>query len=252
MQVSILSLLIWFTGCCFGSFLMVIGLRVPVHQSIIFPRSHCPTCHQTLRFFELIPIFSYLVQKGRCRNCQQTISISHPLAEALTGFIFLYLFYTYLFFPKEGLFIIGLVSFGLIFIISDIYYQLLPDRVMIFFFLWVFLGRLVIHPYPFSFYFFSGMGFFSFFYLLYQFSSIPIGGGDIKLFGIIGLLLGYNLTLIAIMIACLSALLVNFPLVVSKRITYKHPIPFAPFIFFGSFLTYFFQDTVTTWFMLSY
>lgn len=252
MQLGSLFLLVWFTGCCFGSFLMVIGLRVPVHQSIVFPRSHCPTCHQTLRFFELIPILSYLVQKGRCRNCQQPISISHPLAEALTGFIFLYLFYTYLFFPKEGLFIIGLVSFGLIFIISDIYYQLLPDRVMIFFFLWVFLGRLVIHPYPFSFYFFSGMGFFSFFYLLYQFSSIPIGGGDIKLFGIIGLLLGYNLTLIAIMIACFSALLVNFPLVVSKRITYKHPIPFAPFIFFGSFLTYIFQDTVTTWFMLSY
>jgi len=100
MQTGILFLLIWFTGCCFGSFLMVIGLRVPVHQSIVFPRSHCPHCHSTLHFFELIPILSYLIQRGRCRNCQQHISISHPLAEALTGFIFLYIFYTYLFFCK--------------------------------------------------------------------------------------------------------------------------------------------------------
>ncbi|WP_051910388.1 prepilin peptidase [Carnobacterium pleistocenium] len=250
MQVLILYLLIWFTGGCFGSFLMVVGLRVPIHQSIVFPRSHCSTCHRTLRFYELIPILSYLIQKGRCRNCQQRISILHPLAEALTGFIFLYTFHTYLFFPKEGLFIIGFISFGIIFIISDIYYQLLPDRLILFFFLWVFLGRLVIHPFPFSIYLFSGFGFFSFFYLLYQFSSTPIGGGDIKLFGIIGLLLGYDLTLVAIMIACLSALLFSFPLLVSKRITSKHPIPFAPFIFFGTILTYFSQDIVTTWFML--
>jgi len=251
MQTGILFLLIWFTGCCFGSFLMVIGLRVPVHQSIVFPRSHCPHCHSTLHFFELIPILSYLIQRGRCRNCQQHISISHPLAEALTGFIFLYIFYTYLFFPKEGLFIIGLVSFSLIFIISDLYYQLLPDRLMIFFFLWVFLGRLVIHPHPFNFYLFSGIGFFSFFYLLYQFSSTPIGGGDVKLLGVIGMLLGYDLTLIAIMIACLSAFLVSFPLVISKKINYGHFIPFAPFIFFGSFSAYFLQDIFNTWFIMS-
>lgn len=246
MQLGSLFLLIWFTGCCLGSFLMVIGLRVPLHQSIVFPRSHCPNCHRSLRFFELIPIFSYLIQKGRCRNCQQVISIVHPIVEALTGFIFLYTFHAYLFLPAEGLFIIGVVSFSLIFIISDSYYQLLPDRLMILFFLWVFLGRLVIHPYPFSFYFFSGLGFFSFFYLLYQFSSTTIGGGDVKLLGIIGLLLGYNMTMMAIMIACLSALLISFSLVFSKKISYKHPIPFAPFIFFGTFSVYFLQDVLMT------
>lgn len=251
MQTGILFLLIWFTGCCFGSFLMVIGLRVPVHQSIVVPRSHCPNCHSTLHFFELVPILSYLIQRGRCRHCQQHISILHPLAEVLSGSIFLYTFYTYLFFPKEGLFIIGLVSFGIIFIISDLYYQLLPDRLMVLFFLWVFLGRLVIHPHPFNFYLFSGIGFFSFFYLLYQFSSTSIGGGDVKLLGIIGMLLGYDLTLIAIMIACLSALLVNFPLVLSKKNNYRNVIPFAPFIFWGSFTAYFLQDIFNTWFIMS-
>lgn len=247
MQTGIVFLLIWFTGCCFGSFLMVIGLRVPAHQSIVFPRSHCSDCHQTLRFFELIPIVSYLIQKGRCRNCQHRISIWHPLAEAMIGSLFLYAFSTYVFLPVKGLFFIGVVSFSLIFIISDLYYQLLPDRLMILFFLWVFLGRLAIHPYPFSFYFFSGVGFFSFFYLLYQFSSIPIGGGDVKLFGIIGLLLGYHLTLVAIMIACLSALLINLPLMIRKKIAFKQPIPFAPFIFLGTFSTYFLQNILTDW-----
>lgn len=250
MQTSILFLLIWFTGCCFGSFLMVVGLRVPIHQSIVFPRSHCPNCQQTLQVFELIPILSYVNQKGRCRNCKQPISILYPLAEAFTGAIFLATFLTFLYSPTEGLFVIGIISFSLIFIITDICYQLLPDRLMLFFLLWVFLGRLAIHPHPFSSYLFSGFGFFCFFYLLYQFSSTPIGGGDVKLFGIIGLLLGYNLTLIAIMIACFLALLIHFPLVVSKKIPYKHPIPFAPFIFLGTFSTYFLQDFFTTWLLM--
>lgn len=247
MQTGILFSLIWFTGCCFGSFLMVIGLRVPIHQSIVSPRSHCPNCHQTLHSFELIPILSYVIQKGRCRNCKQSIPILYPLTEALTGAIFLHTFLAYLHSPTEGLFIIGIVSFSLIFIIADICYQLLPDRLMLFFFLWVFLGRLVIHPYPFTSYLFSGLGFFCFFYLLYQLSSTPIGGGDVKLFGIIGMLLGYKLTLIAIMTACFLALLIHFPLLLSKKITYKHPIPFAPFIFFGTFSAYFLQDFFTAW-----
>lgn len=250
METGILFFLIWFTGCCLGSFLMVIGLRVPVHQSIIFPRSHCQNCHQTLHFFELLPILSYAIQKGRCRNCQQNISILHPLFEALTGFVFLYIFYTYLFFPAEGVFIIGVVSFSLIFIISDIYYQLLPDSLMILFFLWVFLGRLAIHPYPFSFYLLSGIGFFCFLYLFYQFSSASIGGGDVKLLSIIAVLLGFNLTLVAVVIACLSALLIHIPLVLSRKLNSKHPIPFAPFIFLGTFSAYFLQDVFIKWFML--
>ena len=135
MQTSILFLLIWFTGCCFGSFLMVVGLRVPIHQSIVFPRSHCPNCQQTLQVFELIPILSYVNQKGRCRNCKQPISILYPLAEAFTGAIFLATFLTFLYSPTEGLFVIGIISFSLIFIITDICYQLLPDRIMLFFLL---------------------------------------------------------------------------------------------------------------------
>lgn len=242
MLIGSLSLLIWFTGCCLGSFLMVIGSRVPIHQSIVFPRSHCTNCHHTLHIFELIPILSYLIQKGVCRDCQQKISILYPLVEFFMGFVFLFIFSTYLYFPAEGLFITGIVAFSLIFIVSDIYYQLLPNNLMLPFFLWVFLGRLVIHPYPISFYIFSGLGFFSFFYLFYQLSSTPIGGGDVKLLGIIGLLLGYHSSLVALLFASLSAILVCLPLMFSKRISYNHPIPFAPFIFLGTFIAYCLQD----------
>lgn len=238
MLISSLSLLIWFTGCCLGSFFMVIGSRVPIHQSIVFPRSHCTNCQHTLSIFELIPILSYLIQKGRCRDCQQKISVFYPLVELFMGFVFLFIFSTHLFFPAEGLFITGIVAFGLIFLISDSYYQLLPNNLMSLFFLWVFLGRLVIHPYPISFYLFSGLGFFSFFYLVYHFSAIPIGGGDVKLLGIIALLLGYHSSIVALLFASLSAILVYLPLMFSKKISYHHPIPFAPFIFLGTFIAY--------------
>lgn len=238
MLISSLSLLVWFTGCCLGSFLMVIGSRVPMHQSIVFPRSHCTNCHHTLPISELVPILSYLIQKGRCRNCQQKISIFYPLVELFMGFVSLFIFSTYLFSPVEGLFVTGIVSFSLIFIISDSCYQLLPDNLMRLFFLWVFLGRLIIHPYPISFYIFSGLGFFSFFYLVYHFSSTPIGGGDVNLLGIIALLLGYHSSLIALLFASLSAILVYLPLMFSKKISYSYPIPFAPFIFLGIFIAY--------------
>lgn len=238
MLIGSLSLLIWFTGCCLGSFLMVIGTRVPIHQSIVYPRSHCTNCHHTLHIFELIPILSYLIQKGRCRDCQQKISILYPLTELFMGFIFLFVFSTYLSFPVEGVFITGIVAFGLIFIISDSYYQLLPNNLMSLFFLWVLLGRLIIHPYPISFYVFSGLGFFSFFYLVYHFSSTPVGGGDVKLFGIIALLLGYHSSLVALLFASVSAILVYLPLILSKKVSCEHPIPFAPFIFLGTFIAY--------------
>lgn len=241
MLTSCLYLLIWFTGCCLGSFLMVIGSRMPIHQSIVFPRSHCTNCHHTLPIFELIPVLSFLMQKGRCRSCQQKISILYPLVELLMGFVFLFIFFTYLPFPTEGLFITGIVAFGLIFIVSDSCYQLLPDNLMYLFLLWVLLGRLAIHPHPISFYVFSGLGFFSFFYLVYQVSSTPIGGGDVKLLGIIALLLGYHLSLVALLFASLSAILVCYPLMFSKKLSYDHPIPFAPFIFLGTFVAYYLQ-----------
>ena len=238
MLIGSLFLLVWFTGCCLGSFLMVIGTRVPIHQSIVFPRSHCTNCHHTLSIFELIPILSYLIQKGRCHDCQQKISILYPLVELFMGFAFLFIFSTYLSFPIEGLFITGIVAFGLIFIISDSYYQLLPNELMSLFFLWVFLGRLVIYPYLISFYIFSGLGFFSFFYLVYHFSSTPIGGGDVKLLGIIALLLGYHSSIVALLFASMSAILVYLPIMFNKTISYNYPIPFAPFIFLGTFIAY--------------
>jgi len=84
-------------GAIIGSFLNVVILRVPNNKSIIKPRSNCPNCKHLIPFYYNIPIISYLLLKGRCANCQETISTQYILVEIITGFIFYYTFITFSF-----------------------------------------------------------------------------------------------------------------------------------------------------------
>ena len=76
-------------GLCVGSFLNVVICRVPNKKSISFPGSHCPSCNRRLKFFDLIPVFSWILLLGRCRYCLKAINIRYPLVEALTSFLFI-------------------------------------------------------------------------------------------------------------------------------------------------------------------
>jgi len=82
-------------GLVFGSFFNVVGLRVPNHESIVFPSSHCPHCHHKLRWFENIPLFSFFFLKGKCRSCKRKISWIYPIFEAVTGVLFAFSFYQF-------------------------------------------------------------------------------------------------------------------------------------------------------------
>ncbi|MFS7423619.1 A24 family peptidase [Carnobacterium maltaromaticum] len=126
--------LLWFVGCCLGSFFMVIGTRIPIHQSIIVPRSHCPNCQIPLHPYQLVPLISYFVQKGRCVTCRIKIPFLYPIIEGLSGFCYLVAYLSFGHSPTQFRIILLLISFSLIFIVSDIFYQLLPDSVMFCFF----------------------------------------------------------------------------------------------------------------------
>ena len=119
-------------GAIFGSFYYVVAYRIPKGESIIYPSSHCPNCNHKLGPLELIPIFSYLFQLGKCKNCKQKISIFYPLFEIACGLLF---GFSYLLNGLDwNLFIcITFVSMIMIVILSDYYYMIIPDSVLIVF-----------------------------------------------------------------------------------------------------------------------
>lgn len=236
MDQFVLFFLTWMIGACFGSFFMVVGLRVPIRQSIVFPRSTCSNCTHILETFDLIPLFSYLIQKGHCRHCHAKISFFYPLIELLTGLLFVLAFFRFDQQPKELISIFLLISFGIIFIISDLRYFLLPDSLMSLFFSATMIIRLWFHPLSLSYYLKSGLAFFLFFYFFYYFMNDKIGGGDVKIFGVLGLFFGFESTLLILFIACLTSLLTSLILFYFKKISKQTPLPFAPFIFLGSFI----------------
>ena len=131
-MVVIYSIVVFIYGLLFGSFFNVVGYRLPNGLSIIKPGSFCPKCNHSLKWYELIPVFSFIIQKGKCRKCGCRISLFYPLIELLTGILFLI---SYLVFGFSIEFILSILisSFLVIVIVSDFSYLVIPDEVTIFF-----------------------------------------------------------------------------------------------------------------------
>ena len=129
MEIIVFSILIFIIGICFGSFYNVVGYRLPNNMSIVYPNSHCPNCNHELKKRELIPIFSYLFQKGKCANCGCKISCFYPIFEFVTGVLFVLSYLSYKDVYPEILNIIYACVFSssiIIIIISDIKYMIIP------------------------------------------------------------------------------------------------------------------------------
>ena len=129
------NFLIFFIGCCFGSFINVLIYRLPIKESILFPRSHCTKCKYKLNWYENIPILSWVALKGKCRSCKEKISSSYPIIETITGLLFLFNNYSmssrFFIDSQELATICGwfFISILLTMSILDIKYLWLPDSV---------------------------------------------------------------------------------------------------------------------------
>src|SRR5690625_2812278 len=130
-------------GLVLGSFYNVVGLRLPKAESIISPPSHCPSCKNRLSPIELIPVFSYVFQRGKCKHCETKIHVKYPFFEALTAFLFVLSFY-YVGFQFELIIALLFMSLCIIITISDIHYQIISNKVLLFFAITIGILRLVI------------------------------------------------------------------------------------------------------------
>lgn len=239
-------------GTIFGSFFQVVGERLPNEQSIVKPSSHCPKCMHKLGPLELIPIFSYLIQKGRCKHCHSKIPKLCPIFEAFSGLLFML---AYLSFDLSLELIISLlfISMLLIIYVSDCAYMIICDEVLIVFTILIGIAKLFINGYTDVFSsLLNGLIAFGFMYLLkllgnFMFKKESMGDGDIKLMFVFGFVLGWQMAIISIFIGSIVGLPISLYIAMSKK---EHIIPFGPFLNTGALIILLLHLDVAT--ILSY
>lgn len=240
-------------GMVVGSFLNVCICRMPKNESIVSPPSHCPGCSYQIRWYDNIPLVSYLLLRGKCRGCGAHISLQYPLVELLNGILALFLFLRFgptLAFAALFLFCSALVVITFI----DIEHQIIPDEIslpgiavgfVLSFFLkghtWLnsLLGILL------------GGG--SLLLVAYAYQRLTgkegMGGGDIKLLAMMGAFLGWKAVPFIILASSLVGSLVGISLMLIQKKDSKLAIPFGPYLAFGAVLYVFYGKPLIQWYL---
>ncbi len=232
-------------GTVLGSFYNVVGYRLPKNESLITPSSHCPNCNHKLGPSELIPILSYVFQRGKCKNCKQKISLFYPVFELATGLLFAA---SYIIFGYNIDFILSItfISILLIVIISDYQTMIIPDEVLIVGGILLVIELIIKNGLNVWVNILNGLIAFIIMYLIkklgdFLFKKESMGGGDIKLMSLFGLVLGWQLSIISIFIASF----IGLP--ISLYILYKNKsdiIPFGPFLSISAIILWLLQINI--------
>ena len=225
-------------GCVMGSFYHLVATRLSLDESIVFPSSHCPKCNHKLKWYENIPIFSYIFLKGKCSECGSSIGLSYLVVEVITGLLFSACFHS---FKLSFDLVIALifVSALIIIIISDIEYMIILDEVlMVSTLLIVVLDLIFLGISETAMHIYSGVGAFMTIYAIKilgdkAFKKESLGGGDIKLMFLFGLVIGYPMSVCTIFLATFIAFPIALFILLSDR---ENIIPFGPFLSMSAIL----------------
>nr|WP_106784530.1 A24 family peptidase [Lysinibacillus timonensis] len=247
MEYSI-TILAFLFGMIFGSFFNVVGLRVPLKMSVAYPPSHCTKCMHRLNALDLVPIFSYLFLKGKCRYCGTKVSPVYLMTELATGFLFAFAYWHFRFTPELAVALV-FISLLAIIVVTDIAYMLIPDKVLLFFLPLLIVGRIFSPSEPWWDSLLGPVVGFTILFLVALLSKGGMGGGDIKLFFLIGLTLGTAGTLVTLFFASVIGLIVGFILLKVRGQDRKQPIPFGPSIAIAALIVYFYGDIIIEWYI---
>lgn len=238
---SILYTYIFILGAVLGSFYNVVGMRIPIKQSIAYPGSACPICNKKLTALELIPIFSYLFQNGKCKNCKTSISPLYPSIELVTAILFT-ISPMLVGWSKELILAWSLISLCMIVTVSDLKYMIIPDKVNLFFLVLFTVERVFIPTDP---WYDPVIGFLVgglVPLVVILVSRGGMGGGDMKLLAVFGIVLGWKLVLLSFFLATLVGTIVGFLGMMTGSVKKGKPFPFGPFLVVGALLSYFFGN----------
>lgn len=239
-----MAVLIFFIGAIMGSFYLVIGTRLPKGENVLTSRSRCDSCGKNLKWYNLIPIFSYVFQRGKCTFCHKKIASEHLIVELATGLLFLF---TYYYLPIGYHFYVGLIISSLLIIIfvSDFKYMIILDSPLIISGILIIILKLIFYGTKATLIsIVSGIALFCVMLLLFQlgkllFKKEALGGGDIKLSFIIGLILDFRLGLTAIILSTFIAL--PYALA-SLEIKKNNEFPYGPFLAGSLFIVFYHYD----------
>lgn len=252
--------IVFILGLVIGSFLNVCIYRIPKKEDIVAGRSHCMNCKETLKWYDMVPVFSFMFLKGKCRFCKSKLSMQYPIIEFLNGLLYVIVFYVY---GWDTTFIIllnivycmaisvlvvisvidyrtftipevlnkTLLVFALIATIINYFGQDMSSKVLIehiigFFIVSIFLALV--------FYISKGKG---------------IGGGDVKLMATAGLLLGWKLILLAFILGCLFASIIHLGKMFIKNA--DRTLAFGPYLSAGIIVSLLFGTDIINWYITS-
>lgn len=233
-----LEIMIFLIGAAIGSFLNVCIRRIPAGESLVFPASHCPNCLNPIKYYDNIPIVSYLLLSGKCRNCGERISLQYPIVEALTALFALLLFW------KFGLSFSFLFSFIfacflIIITFIDLEHQIIPDVLTLpgipLFFLAAVLGmRLPWLEAALGLLIGGGILYLiAFGYELFT-KREGMGGGDIKLLAMLGAFLGWKSLIFILLVSSFIGALAGITAMLIQGKDMKYAVPFGPFLSLGA------------------
>lgn len=244
----LLHFLFFILGLLWGSFFNVCISRLPQEKSVIWGRSKCPKCEDLIPWFCNIPLLSYIALKGKCRTCKASISFEYPGVELISGLMFVGLFHHYGF-SKELFSSLIFCSALLVISVIDIHHQIIPDEISLpgiilgfVFALWTgkitwiesLLGIIL------------GGG--SFLLVAWGYEKLAkregLGGGDIKLLGMIGAWLGVQSLLVVIVLSSLLGSIVGIGAMIFQKKDFKTAIPFGPFLALGAIVYLFFGNEI--------
>lgn len=242
----LLYIIIFLYGIVIGSFLNVCIFRIPKQENIVKIRSHCMNCGYQLKWYDLVPVFSYLCLGGKCRSCKQKISVQYPLIELLNGVLYCTVFAVYGI-SVEALLYALLASALITLSVIDFRTYEIPVGINIFI-LTLGLIRIVTDyadwlDYAVGFFLVSG-----FLYIIHLVTKgRGIGGGDIKLMAVSGLLLGWKQILLAFVLGCIIGSVIH--IVRMKMSGQGHMLAFGPYLSVGIMISALAGNQMIAWYL---
>ena len=253
MLTHLTEIMIFIFGICTGSFMNVCIYRLPASKSIINPaRSLCPNCGNIIRFYDNIPVLSYLWLKGRCRNCNSAIAFRYLLVEVLGGFFALCIYFKFGI-TIEAFVYYALISSLIVITFIDIDHQIIPDVITLPGILIFFFASFALAPITFKdslLGILAGGGSLLLIAVTYNLITKKegMGGGDIKLLAMIGAALGWKGVLFTIFIGSTIGTLAGIILMLRTRRGLKLAVPFGPFLSMAAIIYIFFGSSIINWY----